>query len=104
MQVAAMSCPTCQLKIEGAFADSVLNRLAAEDQQFLLDYLLSGFSIKALEETSSLGYAAIRSRLDRLIAATKLLLQSEEQKKAILEQLRQGAITVVEAKERLENL
>lgn len=104
MQVAAMSCAACGVKVEGPFSDSVFARLAAEDQQFLLDYLLSGFSIKALEETRSLGYAAIRTRLDKLIANTRELMCSEEQKKAILDKLRAGEITVAEAKKRLEKL
>ncbi|MCI0499608.1 MAG: DUF2089 family protein [Planctomycetales bacterium] len=104
MQVAAMSCTGCGVKVEGPFNDSIFTRLAAEDQQFLLDYLLSGFSIKALEENSELGYAAIRTRLDKLIDNTKSLMRSEEQKKAILEKLRTGDITVAEAKKRLEKL
>lgn len=104
MQVTAMSCAACQVKIEGAFPETVLNRLSQDDQRFLLEYLLSGFSIKALETSSDLGYAAIRSRLDKLIANTKSLIQSEEQKKAILDKLRTGEITVAEAKKRLENI
>jgi len=104
MQVAAMHCTVCGVKVEGPFTNSVFERLSSDDQQFLLEYLLSGFSIKALEENSQLGYAAIRSRLDRLIANTKALMHSEEQKKAILEKLRSGDITVAEAKKRLEKL
>lgn len=99
-----MSCTACGVKVEGPFTDSVLSRLNTEDQQFLLEYLLSGFSIKALEENTDLGYAAIRSRLDKLIANTQSLMHSEEQKKAILEKLRAGDITVAEAKKRLEKL
>ena len=99
-----MRCTTCDVKIEGPFTDSTFSRLSDEDQQFLLEYLLSGFSIKALEENSHLGYAAIRSRLDRLIANTKTLMHAEAQKKAILEKLRSGEITVAEAKKRLERL
>ena len=104
MQVAAMRCTACDVKVEGPFSDSVLSRLNDEDLQFLLEYLLSGFSIKALEENSQLGYAAIRSRLDRLIANTKAQMLSEAQKKGILEKLRSGDITVAEAKKRLEKL
>ena len=85
MQVAAMGCTACGVKVEGPFNDSIVSRLSSDDQQFLLDYLLSGFSIKALEENTDLGYAAIRTRLDKLIANTKSLMKSEEQKKAILE-------------------
>jgi len=104
MQVSAMSCTACGVKVEGPFPESPLNRLSPDDQQFLLDYLLSGFSIKALEENTGLGYAAIRTRLDKLISNTKAVIRAEDQKKAILEKLRAGEITVAEAKRKLEKL
>jgi len=104
MQTAVMSCSACSVKIEGSFSETFFNRLAPEDQKFLEQYLLAGFSIKTLEQNSSLGYAAIRSRLDRLIASYKDLKQLDAQKKAILEQLRKDEISVVEAKEKLEKL
>ena len=104
MQTAAMSCTACSVKIEGNFSETFFNRLSPEDQQFLEQYLLAGFSIKTLEQSSSLGYAAIRSRLDRLIANYHALAKMEAQKKAILEQLRKDEISVAEAKEKLEKL
>jgi len=104
MQTAAMSCTACGVKIEGNFSETFFNRLAPEDQKFLEQYLLAGFSIKALEENGSLGYAAIRSRLDRLIASYKKLMKMDAQKKAVLEQLRKDEISVAEAKEKLERL
>ena len=104
MQTAAMSCAPCGVKIEGNFSQTFFDRLAPEDQKFLEQYLLAGFSIKTLEQSSSLGYAAIRSRLDRLIANYKGLAKMDAQKKAVLEQLRADEITVAEAKEKLEKL
>ncbi|MBN2183594.1 MAG: DUF2089 family protein [Sedimentisphaerales bacterium] len=104
MQTAAMTCTTCGVKIEGDFSTTLFDRLSPEDQRFLEQYLLSGFSIKTMEENGSLGYAAIRSRLDRLIANYKQLKQMDAQKKAVLEQLRNGQISVAEAKEKLEKL
>jgi hypothetical protein len=104
MQTAAMSCTACSVKIEGNFSDTFFNRLSPEDQQFLEQYLLAGFSIKTLEQTSSLGYAAIRSRLDRLIANYEALAKMDAQKKAILEKLRADEISVAEAKDKLEKL
>lgn len=99
-----MGCTACGVKVEGPFRDSLLARLSDDDERFLLDYLLSGFSIKALEESGDMGYAAIRSRLDKLIANTQSLIQSEDRKRAILDKLRTGEITVAEAKKRLEKL
>jgi hypothetical protein len=104
MQTAAMACAACGVKIEGTFSSTFFDRLRPEDQQFLERYLLSGFSIKSLEQNSSLGYAAIRSRLDKLIANYKSLLDMDSQKKAVLEQLRTGEIGVAEARQKLEGL
>jgi hypothetical protein len=104
MQTAAMACPTCGVRIEGDFGTTLFDRLTPEDQKFLEQYLLAGFSIKTLESSGSYGYAAIRSRLDRLIANYEQLRKMDAQKKAVLEQLRAGQISVTEAKEKLENL
>ena len=104
MQTAAMSCTACGIKIEGNFSETSFNKLSPEDQEFLEQYLLAGFSIKTLEQNSSLGYAAIRSRLDRLIANYQALAKMDAQKKAILEKLRADEISVAEAKEKLEKL
>ena len=104
MRTAAMACPTCQVKIEGDFGETLFSKLSSEDQKFLEEYLLSGFSIKTLEENSSLGYAAIRSRLDKLIANYKSLAKMDGQKKTILEKLRADEISVSEAKDMLEKL
>ena len=104
MQTAAMACPTCGVKIEGNFSQTYFDRLAPEDQKFLEEYLLAGFSIKTLERRSALGYAAIRSKLDRLIANYEAMKKMDAQKKAILEQLRTNQITVAEAREKLEEL
>ncbi|MHC4083774.1 MAG: DUF2089-like zinc ribbon domain-containing protein [Planctomycetota bacterium] len=104
MQTTAMSCAACGVKIEGNFSQTFFNRLSPDDQKFLERYLLAGFSIKTLEQRGSLGYAAIRSRLDRLIASYESLKKMDAQKKAVLEQLRKDQISVAEAKEKLEKL
>lgn len=104
MLTAAMSCPACQIKIEGHFRQTPFDRLCPEDLEFLEQYLLADFSIKTLEQNSSLGYAAIRSRLDKLIASYKELAKMDAQKKTILKKLSDNEITVSEAKEMLEKL
>ena len=104
MQTAAMACTSCEVRIEGNFGETFFNRLSPENQEFLEQYLLAGFSIKTLEQKSSLGYAAIRSRLNRLIANYKAVKKMDAQKKAVLEQLRTEEIGVAEAKEKLEKL
>jgi len=104
MQTSGMSCSSCQVKIEGNFSETLFDRLEPDNQEFLERYLLAGFSIKTLEQDSSLGYAAIRSRLDKLIANYKALAKMDGQKKVVLEKLRNNEISVNEAKEMLEEL
>ena len=104
MQTAAMACPACEVKIEGTFKENIFNRLPAADIDFLEQYLLSGFSIKALEQNSTLGYAAIRSRLDRLIDSYLKIKKADAQKTAVLEKLRKGEITVAQAKLKLSKI
>ena len=99
-----MACGACRVKIEGEFCETLFGGLGVEDQKFLEEYLLAEFSIKTLEQRSSLGYAAIRSRLDRVIANYKKLAAMDGQKKAILEKLRADEISVAEAKEMLEEI
>ncbi len=104
MQTSAMSCISCGVKIEGQFSQTFFERLSEEDREFLEQYLLAGFSIKDLEEKTSLGYAAIRTKLNRLIEDYQSIKNNDEQKKAVLKQLRDGEITVAEAKEKLEKV
>ena len=104
MQTTTMSCASCGVKIEGNFSETFFDRLSQQDREFLEQYLLAGFSIKALEQSSSLGYAAIRSRLNRLIANYEGLKKLDAQKKAVLEQLRTDEITVAEAKDKFKEL
>ena len=104
MQTSGMSCSSCKVKIEGDFNETLFDRLAPEDQEFLEQYLLAGFSIKRLEDTTDLGYAAIRSKLDRLISHYEELAEMEAQKSDILAKLSFGEIGVKEAKEMLKTL
>ena len=104
MQTSAMACAPCGVKVEGNFSETAFNRLSPQDQRFLEQYLLAGFSIKSLEGSTALGYAAIRSRLDKLIERYETIKKMDAQKKVILGQLRNDKISVAQAKEKLERL
>ena len=104
LQVRAMACPVCNVEIHGAFRQILLHQLPTEDLEFLEQYLIADFSIKALEERSGMGYVAIRNRLDRLIEHYHALVSGEETKKKILDQVASGEITAAEAAERIARL
>jgi len=98
MQTVVMACPACGLRIEGRFGQTFFDRLSDDSRRFLEQYLLAGFSIKALEQQGPLGYAAIRTRLDRLIAEYRSLVEADAQKRDIIARLAAGQITPEQAK------
>ena len=97
MRPVALECPVCALEIRGKFRQTLFQMLDDEEQQLLEQYLLSDFSIKALAEKTGMGYAAIRTRLDRLIEHYQRLLTGEDEKKKILDRLAGGEISAAQA-------
>ena len=83
---------------------ALFQKLDGEEQQLLEDYLLAGFSIKALASTTGMGYAAIRTRLDRLIDHYRQLRHGEAEKKRILDQVAAGTISASEAAQLIANI
>lgn len=104
MRVSAMECPSCGVEVRGSFRQSLFQLLSEEDQRLLEAYLLAYFSIKALAAETGMGYAAIRSRLDRLIVSYQALKKNEDAKKAILEKIASGELTPAEAADRIRRL
>ena len=99
-----MECPACGVEIGGRFRESLFQLLSDEEQQFLEQYLLAEFSIKTLAERSGMGYAAIRTRLDRLIANYRSLRENEDARKRILGQVASGELSAAKAADRIRNL
>ena len=97
MRPAVMECPSCEVEIRGRFRQTFFQMLNVEDLELLEQYLLAEFSIKALAESSSMGYTAIRTRLDRLIERYRRLRSGEIEKKRILERVATGELNAAEA-------
>ncbi|GMW01689.1 MAG: hypothetical protein AMXMBFR84_28260 [Candidatus Hydrogenedentota bacterium] len=104
MRTIVMECDQCHVEVRGQFRETQFQRLAADDLHFLEKYLLAQFSIKALAEESGLGYTAIRSRLDRIIEAYGLLHRKEQERKAVLDRLQRGEMSLDDAARQLENV
>ena len=104
MRSAVMKCPACQVEIRSNFREVLFQFLSPEDLELLEQYLLANFSIKALEERTGMGYTALRSRIDRLIANYRRLLEGEDEKRRILDELAAGKITASEATERISRI
>ncbi len=104
MRPVAMECPGCAVEVRGRFRQGLFQMLSDDEQRLLESYLLADFSIKALAQESGMGYAAIRSRLDRLIEHYRGLRNADDEKKRILEQVAANELSAAEAAELIANI
>lgn len=104
MAPVAMACPVCDVEIRGRYRANVFGMLSPEEQELLEQYLLAEFNLKKLSERTQMGYLALRNRVDRLIAHYRSLLDSEDKKKAILDDLAAGKLSVDDAVKRIAAL
>ena len=97
MRTAVMECDHCKVEVRGQFREAQFQRLSSDDLTFLEKYLLAQFSIKALAETTGMGYTAIRTRLDRIIETYTRLHRIEHERSIVLDRLQRGELTTEEA-------
>lgn len=105
LTITRLVCSTCELQVEGAFELPALLRLGREDQEFVLDFVRCSGSLKELGRLRGQSYPTIRNRLDEVI--TRLGAPesaSEASRKAILDAVAKGEMTVKEAARRLEEM
>ena len=67
LRVRRLDCSECGTALEGEFDFPLLARLELEDQEFILNLLKAGGSLKELASLYSISYPTVRNRLDNLI-------------------------------------
>lgn len=77
LNVSQLSCPSCSTQVSGNFPLPVLLRLSAEEQSFVLQFFLSGGSLKEMASQIGVSYPTMRNRLDDLIDKVKQLTPTE---------------------------
>lgn len=112
-----LGCPSCDLKIEGAFQMNEFAQLGGEDLHLLRIFIRSEGRIRDMESALGLTYPTIRSRLASLRArlglGAEISAASEEEPKGneetremtnaeVLEALQNKKITYEEALKRLK--
>lgn len=73
LQVSSLTCEKCKTSISGNFDLPALLRLSQEEQDFILDFILSGGSLKAMAKQMDKSYPTVRNFLDQLIENLKNL-------------------------------
>lgn len=77
LHVSQLSCPSCSTQVSGNYPLPVLLRLPAEEQAFILQFFLSGGSLKEIASQIGISYPTVRNRLDDLIEKVKQLSTDE---------------------------
>lgn len=108
LRVTELSCPTCKVSIRGEFNAGPFQSLSAEDQAFLMEFVLCEGSLKGLGKTLALSYPTVRKRLDavraRLEAASIPVRAQKDRRQRVLDLLEKRQITVEAAEEILNKL
>lgn len=67
LKVAKLTCSTCNTEVSGIYELPVLMQLDKEEQDFVMEFLLSSGSIKEMASKLGKSYPTVRNRLDDLI-------------------------------------
>ncbi len=100
-KITRLSCPTCNVSLEGQIELSALAQLPLEDQAFVMAFVRHHGSIKKMESLFGISYPTVKNRLNAIAAALDKSMQAPSPRGYVLELLSRGEITVEEALDRL---
>jgi hypothetical protein len=114
LTVTRLQCPSCQTAIEGKFRLGRYAGLTSEQLAFLDVFLRNRGIIKDVEAELGISYRTVVSRLDDLLRGLgfptgdeagprpgRVEAQSRNERRRVLEELRDGRVTADEASRRL---
>lgn len=67
LQVSKLCCKQCNTEVCGSFKLPPLIRLSEKEQNFVIDFIKAGGSLKEMAKTLNLSYPTVRNLLDDLI-------------------------------------
>lgn len=73
LKVSQLSCENCETLISGSYDLPVMMNLPRENQQFILDFVLSGGSLKKMATQLKKSYPTVRNMLDEVIEKLNLI-------------------------------
>ena len=68
LRITRLSCGSCETEIKGRFAATVFDRLSPGSLAFAEAFLRARGNVKEMERELGVSYAAVRNRLDEVIA------------------------------------
>lgn len=112
-------CPACQLELRGEFRSGSLGAFSDEQMAFIRVFLLARGNLSEVEKVLGISYPTIRNKLDEIIrvlerpegqpepasrARMPQASPTEDEKKAILQQVAAGTLSTAEAMLKIKQL
>lgn len=77
LKVSKLWCETCETEVLGKYGMPLFMQLRGEEQDFILEFLLSSGSLKEMANKMGKSYPTVRNKLDDLIEKVKNLLDEK---------------------------
>lgn len=71
LEVTKLSCDNCHTEVSGRYVLPVYNQLDIDEQEFIIQFLLSSGSLKEMANLLNKSYPTVRNKLDDLILKIK---------------------------------
>lgn len=105
LQVSKLTCPACNMNLEGRFELHELLRLSEDDLRFVLDFVKSSGSLKQIAKQYGQSYPTIRNRLNEIIEKMqRIQMDPDRIRNEILDAIARGELSVKEAAEKLKEM
>lgn len=78
LKVSQLRCDSCSTLVSGNYSMPVFLKLAAEEQDFILKFLINSGSLKEMAKQMNISYPTLRNKLDDLIEKIKQMQTNED--------------------------
>jgi hypothetical protein len=103
--VTRLTCPSCDLHLDGRFELPPLLGLGAEDLAFIVEFVRTSGSLKEMAKREGSSYPTIRAKLNDLIARLDAAHQSRDlAQNEILDAIAKGTMTAAEGAAKLKEI
>lgn len=77
LRVSSLSCTQCETLISGSYSLPIFLKLPEEDQDFIMDFVLLGGSLKAMAKQMDRSYPTVRNKLDNIIEELNKFMKND---------------------------
>jgi hypothetical protein len=105
LRATTLRCCGCGIELQGSFEFPALLRLDPDELAFMIEFVRVSGSLKEMARLRRQSYPTIRNRLDQVIAKLDANgADVEQRRKAILDALARGELSVDEATAKLREM